>query len=169
MVLILVGLVVVQFSLDQDGLDQDQRDAAAADQGAISAPDDPEMQAAFNKAQKSLDYFLGVAESPPDDTKGFAMKVGVRDRGVTEFFWVYPFEEEDEGFSGRINTRPEVVDNVFKGEVINFNRDQVVDWTFEDTATGIMHGNYTGCVQLQRTAPENAQQFQELYGLNCDK
>ncbi|MCW8194979.1 DUF2314 domain-containing protein [Proteobacteria bacterium 005FR1] len=167
MVLILVGLAVVQFSLNHDGATQGE--VASQDQGAIAAPNDPEMQAAFNKARKSLDYFLGVAESRPDETKGFALKVGVRDEGLTEFFWIYPFQKEDEGFSGRINTSPELVDNVFKGEVINFDRDQIVDWTFEDTATDIMHGNYTGCVELQRAAPENAEQFQELYGLNCDK
>jgi uncharacterized protein YegJ (DUF2314 family) len=167
MVLILVGLVVVQFSLNQDG--PADAESAAAEEGAVTAPNDPEMQAAYNKARKSLDYFLGVAESPPADTKGFALKVGVRDDGLTEFFWIYPFEQQEEGFAGRINSEPELVDSVFKGEVISFDRDQIVDWTFEDTATDIMHGNFTGCVLLQREAPEHAGQFQELYGLNCDK
>lgn len=165
MVLVLLGLVVVQYSINQNNAPQagDDSDKAA------TAPNDPAMQNAHDKAKESLDYFLGVAESPPSDTKGFSVKVAVTDEDVTEFFWVYPFEQEEKGFSGRINSEPALVENVFKGEVIDFNRNQIVDWTFEDTETGIMHGNYTGCVLLEREAPENAAQFQELYGLNCDK
>lgn len=135
----------------------------------ISAPNDPEMQSAYDKARRTLNYFLGVAESPPPDTRGFALKVGVVEQDQTEFFWVYPFERNEEGFSGRINAEPEVVSQVFKGQMIEFERSQIVDWTFEDRATNIMHGNYTGCVLLEREAPEHAEQFQDLYGLNCDK
>lgn len=143
---------------------------AADDQElAISAPNDPEMQSAYDKARRTLNYFLGVAKAPPPDTRGFALKVGVVERDQTEFFWVYPFEWDDEGFSGRINVEPELVNSVFKGQIIEFQRSQIVDWTFEDRATNIMHGNYTGCVQLKREAPEHAEQFQNLYGLNCDK
>lgn len=164
MVLVLIGLVVVQLTV------KDRAPKPQANEGtAVNAPNDPQMQQAFDKARKSLDYFLGVAESPPPQTQGFALKVGVSDDGLTEFFWVYPFNQEEDGFSGRINEEPELVDNVFKGEVITFDRNQIVDWTFEDTATDIMHGNYTGCVLLEREAPENAQQFQELYGLDCNK
>lgn len=136
---------------------------------AISAPGDPEMQAAFDKARRTLNYFLDVAESRPPDTRGFALKVGVAEQDQIEFFWVYPFQREEDGFSGRINSEPELLNSVFKGQVIEFDRSQIVDWTFEDQATKIMHGNYTGCVLLQREAPEYAAQFQELYGLNCDK
>lgn len=165
MVLVLIGLFIVQYSANRQSAD----DAENGSEAAALIPNDPAMQAAHNKARESLDYFLGVAESPPPDTQGFSVKVGVVDENRTEYFWVYPFEEEEEGFSGRINDEPEFVDSVFKGEVISFDRTQIVDWTFEDTDTEIMHGNYTGCVLLEREAPENAAQFQELYGLDCDK
>lgn len=135
----------------------------------IAAPDDPEMQGAYDNARRTLNYFLGVAKTPPADTRGFALKVGVVEGDEMEFFWVYPFHQNEEGFSGRINVEPERLDSVFKGQVIEFDRSQIVDWTFEDQATRVMHGNYTGCVLLQREAPEYAEQFQDLYGLNCDK
>lgn len=166
MVLILVGLVILQFILDGGRTDNV---ATAPEQSVINASDDPQMQEAYDKARKSLDYFLKTAASAPQDTRGFALRVGVRDDGMTEFFWVYPFQEEEEGFSGRINSEPALVDSVFKGEIIHFDRGQIVDWTFEDRATGIMHGNFTGCVQLAREAPEHAEQFQELYGLDCSR
>lgn len=165
MVLVLLGLVIVQFSVNN----RTPESNTVGEEAAVNAPNDPQMQNAYEKARKSLDYFLGVAKSPPPDTQGFALKVGVKDEDLTEFFWVYPFNQEEDGFSGRINSEPELVDNVFKGEVIEFDRKQIVDWTFEDTETNIMHGNYTGCVLLEREAPENAAQFQELYGLDCDK
>ncbi|MEX1033672.1 MAG: DUF2314 domain-containing protein [Cellvibrionaceae bacterium] len=167
MVLVLAGLAAIQYSANRQ---MPESGNGNDDSGvAIAAPGDPEMQNAFNKARRSLDYFLGVAESPPPDTRGFSVKVGVVENELTEFFWVYPFAQEEEGFSGRINSTPQIVNNVLEGEVINFERGQIVDWTFEDTATEIMHGNYTGCVLLEREAPENAAQFQKLYGLECNK
>lgn len=166
MILVLVGLFIVQQSIDPE--DTDDADMSS-DHAALGAGEDPMMQNAHAKAQETLGYFLGVAESQPSDTQGFSVKVAVEDQELTEYFWVYPFEQEEEGFSGRINSEPQIVDNVFEGEVIDFDRSQIVDWTFEDTATGIMHGNYTGCVLLEREAPENAAQFQKLYGLDCDK
>ncbi|MGQ9425768.1 YegJ family protein [Gilvimarinus sp. F26214L] len=167
MILILAGLVAVQYSIKRQSGGASEADVELG--GLIQAADDPQMQAAYDKARKTLDYFLGVANDPPPDTQGFSVKVGVQDNDLTEFFWVYPFDQEEEGFTGRINSEPQLVDNVFKGEIVSFQRGQIVDWTFEDTATEIMHGNYTGCVLLEREAPENAAQFQELYGLNCDK
>lgn len=164
MVLVLLGLFIVQYSIDPEPSDSTNKQA---DQ--LGSTEDPMMQRAHSKARESLDYFLGVAESHPSDTQGFSVKVAVEDQDRTEYFWVYPFTQEEEGFSGKINSEPQVVNNVFEGEVINFDRRQIVDWTFEDTATGIMHGNYTGCVLLEREAPENAAQFQKLYGLDCDK
>lgn len=166
MILVLLGLFVVQYSIDPETTSPAEGGNGNA---ALDSANDTAMQNAHTKAKKSLDYFLGVAESQPSGTQGFSIKVAVEDGELTEYFWVYPFEQEEQEFSGRINSEPKVVSNVFEGEVIEFDREQIVDWTFDDTETGIMHGNYTGCVALEREVPENAEQFQELYGLDCDK
>lgn len=165
MVLTLVGLIMIQFSLKNP-----QSPASVPeDANLINAEDDPAMQAAYDKARDSLDYFLGIVEKEPEGTQGYSLKVGVQDGDDVEFFWVYPFTHDQELFAGRINDTPEIIDSVFRGQIVEFERGQIVDWTFDDTLTKTMMGNYTGCVMLQRQAPENAAQFMELYGLDCDK
>lgn len=132
-------------------------------------PDDQDMQAAYNKAQDQLDYFLELAADPPRETQGFAIKARIEENQREEFFWLYPFENTAAGFAGRINDDPTVLLKTFKGDIVEFDRKDIVDWTFDDTRLNVMHGNFTGCVELTRQAPENAKQFQEFFGLDCTK
>ena len=163
MIFILVGLTVVHFSLQPEvGTSQ------TGDSDYIYS-DDPAMQAAYDKAREQLDYFLKTARSKPEGTQGFSVRIGVQEDGITEFFWIFPFEQYEGEFAGRVSSDPKQVSSVFKGEVIRFSRGQIIDWTFDDKKTNVMHGNYTGCVELQQAAPEYAAQFMELYGLDCTK
>ena len=132
-------------------------------------PDDPEMHAAYEKAQAGLDYFLKLAKNPPKDTQGFAVKARILENERQEIFWIYPFDHEGDVFAGRINDEPQTLLKTFKGDVVEFERRDIVDWTFDDTRLDTMQGNFTGCVELQRKAPDNAEQFQKLFGLNCNK
>lgn len=132
-------------------------------------PDDPEMQTAYTKAQDELDYFLKLAAKPPDETQGFAVKARILEGERQEIFWLYPFEHNGEDFAGRLNDDPGTLLKSFKGDIVTFTRRDIVDWTFDDTRLDIMHGNFTGCVELMRKAPDNAAQFQELYGLDCSR
>lgn len=143
-----------------------------AQQQVISAPmfpNDAEMHAAYIKAQDGLDYFLDVATKQPEETQGFAIKARIQEGEREEYFWLYPFEASPEGIAGRINDDPKQLLKVFKGDIVVFQREDVIDWTFDDTRLDIMHGNFTGCVELQRQAPDNAKQFQEFFGLDCDR
>jgi uncharacterized protein YegJ (DUF2314 family) len=132
-------------------------------------PNDPQLQEAYNKAQEGLDYFLELAAQPPAETQGFAVKARIQENDLQEFFWLYPFDHEGDHFAGRINDDPAVLLKTFKGDVVEFSRRDIVDWTFDDTKVSVMHGNFTGCVELGRQAPDNAAQFQEFFGLNCNK
>ena len=132
-------------------------------------PDDPDMQAAYQKAQEGLDYFLKLASNPPAETRGFAIKARILEFDRQELFWIYPFANEGDHFGGRINDEPQTLLKTFKGDVVEFDRRDIVDWTFDDTRLEIMHGNFTGCVELARKAPGNVEQFQELFGLDCTK
>jgi len=132
-------------------------------------PDDPEMHTAYIKAQDQLDYFLKLSNQPPEQTKGFAIKVRLQEGEQQEFFWLYPFEYDGEDFAGRLNDDPSILLKSNKGDIVTFTRRDIVDWTFDDTRLNIMHGNFTGCVELMRKAPDNAAQFQEFYGLDCSR
>ncbi len=132
-------------------------------------PNDAEMQAAYSKAQDGLDYFLELAAKPPAETQGFAIKARILEGEREEFFWLYPFEASPEGLAGRVNDDPKELLKLFKGDIVVFVREDVIDWTFGGTRLDNMHANFTGCVELQRQAPENARQFQQLFGLDCDR
>ncbi len=158
----MAGLTIVHFSLQPEV-------GSSTDDSDYIHSDDPTMQAAYNKAREQLDYFLKTARSKPEGTQGYSVKIGIQEGDVTEFFWIFPFEEYQGDFAGRISDEPKLIESVFKGEVIRFSRGQIIDWTFDDKKTNVMHGNYTGCVELLETAPEHAEQFMELYGLDCSK
>jgi len=134
----------------------------------IDAGDDIEMQKAFDRAQRTLNDFLNIAEAQPEGTQGYSLKVGITEGEETEFFWVYPFEVSEDGFNGRLNDEPKILGRIFKGEIISFTRGEIVDWTYDNRNSKTLHGNFTGCVKVTREAPDNAEQFMDLYGLNCD-
>ncbi|MGH1470897.1 MAG: DUF2314 domain-containing protein [Cellvibrionaceae bacterium] len=166
MILVLIGLTIVHFSIKPDG--DSLKDHTASDSQIIDAGKDKDMQKAFNRARKTLNDFFNIAKTQPEGTQGYSLKIGITQGEHTEFFWVYPFEETEEGFSARINNQPKIIDSVFKGEIVSFVRGQIVDWTYDNKEANTLHGNFTGCVDVNREAPDNAEQFMKLYGLNCD-
>ncbi len=134
--------------------------------------DDPQLEAARQQARATLDTFLEVYADPLPNTQGYSVKISVFDNDKVEYFWVYPFQTPaadtpNDNFRGRINDDPTIVNNVFKGQQVEFSYDDIVDWTYDSASTKNMFGNFSGCVSLYREAPDNAQQFQELYGLDC--
>jgi len=166
MVILLAGLVALELWMRNS--DDDDNTSNKFDGNIVySTTDDLELQKAFEQAQTSLNYFFKTANNPPQDTQAFSVKVALSDKTNTEYFWIYPFSKTTGGFSGKVVAQAKIIDNIIKGERVEFNRGQIVDWTFEDTVTNKMHGNFTACVKLLRVAPENSQQFQKLYGLDC--
>src|SRR5262245_62058085 len=69
-------------------------DRARRDQIVMVPGDDPEMLAAMAKARATLQDFLALARAPRPSMSGFAVKVAVRDKGNTEYFWIAPFNEQ---------------------------------------------------------------------------
>jgi uncharacterized protein YegJ (DUF2314 family) len=143
-------------------------DRAESDGVTFVSDDDPAMSAAFGKAQTTLDSFLDLAASPPPNTDSFAVKVGISQGEQTEYFWISPFERTDASFSGRINNSPRVISSVKEGEEIRFERSDIVDWTYENTAEGRMYGNFTACALLSHESEEEAAEFKAHYGLECE-
>lgn len=130
---------------------------------------DAEFQAAIDKARASLEYFFDMADRKSDQAGGHSLRVALTDGDVTEFFWVYPFEHIETGYAGILQDEPKQLANYRKGQRIEFAKGDIIDWTFDDTQEEVMHGNFTGCVELQQQAPDHAEQFMELMGLDCSK
>ena len=135
-----------------------------------SAPKiDPGMELAFRKARASLDQFLELARVPPAHLRGFALKVGItEDPDLVEYFWINDFSQTGDSFSGRINNRPLLVKRVRSGRVHEFQRADIVDWTYIDTETRTIHGNFTACAQLARKPSDVASEVRQKFGLLCD-
>jgi uncharacterized protein YegJ (DUF2314 family) len=127
---------------------------------------DPDMEAAFHKARETLTDFLALARAPRPSIDNMAVKVAIRDRNETEYFWVGPFKEKDGAFVGTINNTPRSVHNVKLGQVISFQSSDIVDWLYREN--GRMVGNYTACVLLKQVPASERQAFAREYGLNCE-
>jgi uncharacterized protein YegJ (DUF2314 family) len=126
---------------------------------------DPEMQAAIARARASLDEFLRIAAAQPAGTEDFKLKVAVRDRGLTEHFWVNPFRVTQGGFEGELANEPRVVRNVRYRQTIRFTREQVSDWGYRRNGREV--GSFTVCVLLGRMPPAQAEQIRRENGFDC--
>lgn len=128
--------------------------------------DDPAMAAAKQKARETLPGFLTLANAPRPSTDGFSVKVGIRDSGHTEFFWITPFEQKDGKFTGIISNEPRNVRNVSFGERITFTEAEIADWLYIEA--GKMKGNYTGCAILKQEPAKQREAYKKRVGLDCD-
>jgi len=126
---------------------------------------DRDLQQAFSQARSSLDAFLSQWQNPSPEQSGFAVKVAITEGNNSEFFWITPFQETSDGYTGAINNHPEVVTSIRFGDRILFKRAQIVDWLYFDNRK--MVGNYTACAILKRE-PAQLREFQEEFGLDCD-
>jgi len=139
---------------------------AARDEIAAVANTDPNMAAAMRKAQSTLADFLKAAAAPRPGTQGFSLKVAVREGERVEYFWITPFTNNGSQFSGQINNTPRVVHSVKLDQTITFAQSDIVDWMYIEN--GRMKGNYTACALLKSAPKNQAEEFKNHFGLNCD-
>jgi uncharacterized protein YegJ (DUF2314 family) len=147
---------------------QDLNDRVKRGEVSTMPSDSPAMAAAFRKAQASLDDFLKIAAHPPPGVASLALKIRISEGKKREQFWITPFHVEPDGFSGKLDNQPRLVQSVKKGQQIKFTRSDVVDWMYFDTARKRMHGNFTACAQLTQESPQDQASFKAKYGLECD-
>lgn len=130
---------------------------------------DPVMELAFSRARASLDQFLDLARLPPSYLRGFALKVSITEEpDIVEYFWINDFTQNGDSFSGKINNRPVLVKRVRSGRVHQFQRSDIVDWTYIDTQTRTVHGNFTACALLAKKPADLAAELRQKFGLICD-
>ena len=139
---------------------------AVRDEVTSVAADDPTMAAAMSKARSTLPEFLTLAQKPPPGTGRFTVKVAVRDGTKVEYFWIDPFTQTQETFSGEINNTPRSVRNVALGDKITFAKHEIVDWMYMEGS--IMQGNYTARALLKNAPEHEREAFRKRYGLDLD-
>ncbi|HEX7053823.1 MAG TPA: DUF2314 domain-containing protein [Burkholderiales bacterium] len=161
--LVLAGAMACATALAQTILEKSERDEVTR-----MSDEEPAMARAFERARRTLDHFLRLHRSPPPDTRGYAVKVGISEGANTEYFWITPFSVDGERFRGRLSNEPRLVTHVRNGQEIAFGRSDIVDWMYVDVARRRMHGNFTACALLSREPPEDAARFRARFGLQCD-
>ena len=145
------------------------RSARAKSAEAAVPKIDPVMELAFSKARASLEQFLELARVPPPHLRGFALKVSITEEpDIVEYFWINDFIQNGDTFSGKVNNRPLLVKRVRAGRVHQFQRSDIVDWTYIDTETRTIHGNFTACAQLARKPSDLASELRQKFGLTCE-
>ena len=130
--------------------------------------EEPEMRKAFERARATLDNFLSLASKAPPNTSFYAVKVGIQEGKNTEYFWIGPFKDEGNGFSGTLDNTPRLVKKVKEGQTYQFAKRDIVDWTYVDTTQRRLHGNFTMCALLTKEPPAQAEDARRQFGLRCD-
>lgn len=126
---------------------------------------DPDMVDAIRRARASLDDFLRIASNPPPNTTGYKLKVVVRDGSDVEHFWVVPFNQTQEGFTGVLANEPRSVRNVRGGQTISFSRAEISDWGY--IKDGRQVGSFTVCVLFKKMPREQADYYRKNHGFDC--
>ncbi len=104
-VLLLSGIALLLSSERVDA--QTILDKAERDETVVIPKDDPDMATAMRKARMTLPNFLALARAPTRSMTNFAIKVGIRaDNGSHEYFWVRPFENKGNRYTGQLRNTP---------------------------------------------------------------
>ena len=120
------------------------QDADYSDQDGVVqvSSTDLKVAAAKTEALKSLPAILAKVDKPPKGWSDISFKVDfpVGDNG-SEFMWVAYLERKDGAFKGVLSNDPQYVDYAAFGDVVQFERDQIIDWQY--SKDGKLHGHYT--------------------------
>ena len=160
---LIAAIVLTLAACGQSAIEQAERDEVRH-----MASEEPAMRKAFEQARSRLDDFLRLAASPEVGTSDYALKVAISDGRNTEYFWVNRFTNNGDEFTGHLGNEPRLVKRYRNGERFKFDRKQIVDWTYIDSKTNRMMGNFTACALLTKEPPAQAEAFKQRYGLRCD-
>ena len=128
---------------------------------------DPGMQAAFKKAQNTLDDFLAVVKSQNPKITNMAIKIFVTDGKLTDYVWMQPFAQTAKGFKGEVNNVSGIIKGLEVGQELDFTRADIVDWMYVNTEDNTMHGNFTTCAMMVNSPPSELAEMKTKYGLDC--
>ncbi len=135
--------------------------AFAVEDRTINIPSqDPEMNAAIEKARKTLPLFWSKFANPGPGESRFALKVRIGDDNRGEHFWVINIERKGDAIYGTINNEPEYIKTVVNGQRIKIDPAQITDWLYMHN--GKMVGNETIRPLLSRMPKRQADAFRAM-------
>lgn len=123
--------------------------------------DDAEMNAAIDKARRTLPEFWGALAAPGPSEANFALKVMISDGEAVEHFWLTDIERSGDVIVGTISNDPSDVKSVRMGQRYEFSEADVSDWMY--FRNGKMVGNETMRPLLKRMPEDQAERYRALY------
>jgi uncharacterized protein YegJ (DUF2314 family) len=103
--------------------------------------DDPGMNAAIEKARKSVAQFVTAHKAPKPGQNGFSVKKAFTDGTNTEHMWLMKVTYDGKAFHGVLNNDPERVTNAKIGDKASVDATQISDWMYIDNKKLV--GGYT--------------------------
>lgn len=103
--------------------------------------DDPGMEAAVEKARKSVAQFVAAHKSPKPGQTGFSIKKAFTDGKNTEHMWLMNVTYDGKAFHGVLNNDPEMLTNAKIGDKASVDAAQISDWMYIDNKKLV--GGYT--------------------------
>ncbi len=100
------------------------------DRMTIVPDDDPQMNAAIQKARAGVDAFIAALKSPKATQSGFSIKFPFKDGKETEHIWLSPITFDGGKFHGVVNNDPELVKNVKLGQKVTALPNEISDWMY---------------------------------------
>jgi uncharacterized protein YegJ (DUF2314 family) len=130
--------------------------------GVISVlSEDKEMNAAIQRARRTIDTFWKSYEALSANETDHALKVAIAGNGTTEHFWLTRIRRDGGKLSGVVSNRPQNVKTVKLGQRYEFTAETISDWTFK--RNGKLVGNETMRVLLPRMPEEQAAVYRQMY------
>ena len=119
--------------------------------------EDPEMNAAMQKARDTLPQFEKRLTQPPAAQQHIGLKARFEEDGEVEHMWVNDVVITPEGYRGTLGNEPVHIKSIGVGSPVTITRQQVSDWMAIDD--GKLVGAFTLRVQRDRMTPEQRAQF----------
>lgn len=104
--------------------------ALAQDAVIDFATDDPEMNAAIDKARATLPDFWARFAAPGPNESDFSLKLGISDGVNTEHFWCGSIQGDAESATCIIDNQPVHVQTVAYGEEVEVDPAIISDWLY---------------------------------------
>jgi uncharacterized protein YegJ (DUF2314 family) len=141
-VLILVTIVVVLFFVRRP----------TADKVVLVPADDPEMQAAIEKARQTLPEFIKAFQTQDKKERHFLVKAPFEENGIVEHMWVADLTIRRDSFDGVLADEPESIKGKKFKQPVTVKQDLISDWMIVEDGTA--KGAYTIKVLRNRMSPK---------------
>lgn len=127
---------------------------------------DPEMNAAIQKARKTVGDFIDALSHPRLSRTNLSIKLAIRDQDEVEHFWLNNVQYSDGTFSGDIANTPNSVQSVTFGQPLSVPAAQISDWMYIEN--GALKGGFTMRVMRNRLTPKERADFDANIGFRIE-